>query len=356
MFWINYRDAAGRRHREKIGTKVQALELLRLREADGADRPDLPTRFATPWMRERVREAPNGSRCTLEELVRAFSRQRQQRITPLNWNAEQYRLEKLLELLGPQKHVASIDAGAIEDVLLRLREQRGVSNATANRYRSAISAMFRFAVLTGRRAANPAAGVRKFKEDPLGRLRYLSEEEEARLRAAIQEHDARRIPEFDLALNTGLRRSEQFNLRWIDVDLKAGILQVIGKGGRRRVIPLNSRARVALRALHEMKGLGPWVVKHLSHRPQPGTGPKQSLGQRDNRRWFEICVKQAGIEDFVWHDLRHTFATRLVQAGVDIITVQRLLGHTSILMTMRYAHARPDFELEAVERLVKQEN
>jgi len=68
-------------------------------------------------------------------------------------------------------------------------------------------------------------------------------------------------------------------------------------------------------------------------------------------RWFEDAVKEAHITDFRWHDLRHTFASRLVMAGVDLRTVQELMGHKSIQMTCRYAHLAPTHQLAAVERL-----
>ena len=69
------------------------------------------------------------------------------------------------------------------------------------------------------------------------------------------------------------------------------------------------------------------------------------------RDWFDDAVEDAGIEDFTWHCLRHTFASRLVMAGVDLRTEQELLGHRTITMTVRYAHLAPKHQLAAVERL-----
>jgi len=69
------------------------------------------------------------------------------------------------------------------------------------------------------------------------------------------------------------------------------------------------------------------------------------------RHWFEDAVKKAGIKDFTWHDLRHTFASRLVMKDVDIRTVAELMGDKSTQMTMRYAHLAPEHKLIAVERL-----
>ena len=73
----------------------------------------------------------------------------------------------------------------------------------------------------------------------------------------------------------------------------------------------------------------------------------------DSRHWFEPALDVAGIRDFSWHCLRHTFASRLVMAGVDLRTVQELLGHKSIAMTVRYSHLAPAHTLAAVERLAE---
>jgi len=70
-----------------------------------------------------------------------------------------------------------------------------------------------------------------------------------------------------------------------------------------------------------------------------------------NRKWFEKALSEAGIVNFHWHDLRHTFASRLVMAGVDIRTVQELMGHKTIQVTLRYSHLAPKHQLEAVQRL-----
>ena len=71
-----------------------------------------------------------------------------------------------------------------------------------------------------------------------------------------------------------------------------------------------------------------------------------------NRHWFEDAVVEAGVRDFTWHDLRHTFTSRLIMAGVSIRRVQELMGHKTINMTARYAHLEPAEQLAAVEKLV----
>ena len=107
-------------------------------------------------------------------------------------------------------------------------------------------------------------------------------------------------------------------------------------------MPLNRVARAALgqlRSVSEGKG---WVF--ISTRGDRLQGA---------RHWFEPAIEEAEIENFHWHDLRHTFASRLIMAGVDLRTVQELMGHKSISMTVRYSHLAPTHQLAAVELLVE---
>jgi integrase len=69
------------------------------------------------------------------------------------------------------------------------------------------------------------------------------------------------------------------------------------------------------------------------------------------RHWFEPAIREAGVKNFTWHCLRHMFASRLVMAGVDLRTVQQLMGHKTIQMTVPYAHLAPEHQMSAVERL-----
>ena len=148
-----------------------------------------------------------------------------------------------------------------------------------------------------------------------------------------------------LSVNTGLRRGEVFSLTWQDVDLPNANLTVVGSGtksGKTRHIPLNSEAHDVL--------LG-WKKQTDG---QKGLVFKGKFGKRfDNvgRSWSS-ALKAADIQNFRWHDLRHTFASRLVMAGVDLNTVRELLGHSDYKMTLRYAHLAPEHKAAAVEKLI----
>ena len=168
------------------------------------------------------------------------------------------------------------------------------------------------------------------------RIRFLLPDEETALRTAIEAKCPEHLPEFVLALNTGLRLSEQYGLTWADVSIARRILTVQrSKNGSTRHVPLNRAALCALDDLRKQTG---------------GTGFVCG-GAPEPRRWFGAALADAKIAGFSWHCLRHTFASRLVMAGVDIRTVQELLGHKTIAMTVRYSHLAPKHTLAAVERL-----
>lgn len=267
------------------------------------------------------------------------------RLQPRSYKTDEQRLKPLLELLG-EMEASAIEPADIDRVLGLVMmsnklDTRPAGKATANRYLALISSIFAIAVRNGRVAANPCKRVERFKESP-GRIRYLNQHdanEETRLRAEIRRLWPELEPEFDLALHTGMRRDEQFSLRREWVDLERNILTVYGKGGKRRYIPVNASAHQALKILVE-RSTGTFVCAQ-----------KKRLEQRDWRRWFEECRDAAGIRDFHWHDLRHTFASRLAMAGVSLQTIQQLLGHASLAMTLRYAHLSPTQLRDAVNKI-----
>jgi Phage integrase family len=139
-------------------------------------------------------------------------------------------------------------------------------------------------------------------------------------------------------MNTGLRRGELLKLRWASVDFHHQLLTVEGehaKSRQTRHVPLNEEAMSMLQRWREQSSGGPRVFG-------------VSTGFRT--AWRHI-LKRANISEFRWHDLRHHFASRLVQRGVPPYTVRDLLGHSSVAMSVRYAHLAPDQRREAVAKL-----
>jgi site-specific recombinase XerD len=151
------------------------------------------------------------------------------------------------------------------------------------------------------------------------------------------------FPEFEIALHTGMRRSEQYSTEWSSVNFERKVLTIPrSKHGDTRHIPLNSVVLEAFRSL-----LPTEEAEKLVFLNQDGNSSLQG-----NKHWFEDAVREAGVRDFTWHDLRHTFASRLVMAGEGLRMVQEVMGHKSISTTCRYAHLAPAQQLAAVEKLV----
>jgi site-specific recombinase XerD len=321
IFWVSFRGPDGVRHREKVGNNfAEAVQVY-----DERIRQVREGRYA-PSSRSRPRNQITFAQIAMERTT--------QHLSEASRRTDEFRMKPLLEAFG-SRAAAAITAQDIEK-FMNDRQNAGNGKATANRYRSLLSSIFRYAVRNGRVAVNPVSQAVRFRESA-GRVRFLSSTEEVSLRAQIRAVCPEREPEFDLALYTGMRRGEQFGLKRSGVDLANAILTVSGKTGQRKII-LNSVARAAVQKLLA-RGSGEFVC-----------GAKR-LGQRDWQRWFEAAVKRAGIQDFHWHDLRHSFASRLVMAGVDIRSVQELMGHKSILMTMRYAHLSPAHQKANLEKL-----
>jgi integrase len=224
-------------------------------------------------------------------------------------------------------------------------------------------------------ALHPLATIKAAHVDKIGHVRFLSADEEKRLRAALAARDERRRaarmkanewrrereypewPEYGrytdhltplvlLAKNTGCRRGELLQLRWRDIDLKSARLTVRGDGaksGTTRVVALNTEAVSVLTAWkREQAGEAAYVFHNAEG---------DSLG--GIKTAFLKVLEDAKIVGFRFHDLRHDFASKLVQAGVDLNTVRELLGHADLKMTLRYAHLAPEHQAAAVAKLVR---
>jgi integrase len=320
-WWIRYTDAQGRYRREKAGTWAAARDLYVKRKNEALVGRKLP---------EKLRRAP----VLFDEIARDALEY--SRLHKRSYHDDRYRMERLLEWFRGRA-AESLNAKEIEQCLATPKWKP----ATANRHRSLLSLTYKLAVRNGKVRENPIQQVARRKENNL-RVRFLDADEESALRAKILNLCPWREPEFDLALHTGLRRNEQYRLRWDSVDISRGILTVAdAKNGERRYVPLNSAACAALKILASRRNGSEYVC--------PGSDGTRT---RDWQRWFEEAVRLAGIRGFRWHDLRHTFASRLAMAGVPLRTIAELLGHKTLSMTLRYAHLAPAHLQEAVERLV----
>jgi integrase len=185
--------------------------------------------------------------------------------------------------------------------------------------------MFSLAIKWGEAKKNPVADVDFLKEPP-GRSRFLSEEEAQNLLSCSDDHLK---PIVMTALNTGMRLSEILSLKWDQVHICAVIepyLEVkVSKNNKKRFIPLND----------DMLNLFEGMESNKNSHVFLGTRNKPL---KSVRKPFDKALKRAGIEDFRFHDLRHTFASHLLMNGGDLLTLKEILGHSSLKMIERYTH------------------
>ncbi len=213
---------------------------------------------------------------------------------------------------------------------------QNVTPATVNRELACLKYMYTKVIEWGSVKKNPTKTVKLLKEPP-GRLRYLKPDEVDALLKVCANHLR---PIVITALNTGMRKAEILNLKWNELDLGNRKITVANsKNNEKRVIPINQTLYNELSVLtktpmHEHVFLG-----------------KNGLPLEDIKKAFLGAIKRAEITDFRFHDLRHTFGSQMVMQGVDIRTVQQIMGHKTIKMTMRYSHLSPEYVQEAMMRL-----
>jgi integrase len=329
IWWIDYRTPDGKRHREKIGSKQLAIDVYRQRKTEIFEnryKPAQPVKMTFSELCKKALEAKRGH------------------LAPLSYASDVQRLRKMEETLGALL-IDKITTLDIESLLAGI--QREASGPTANRYRAALSSVFTYAVRHKLLLENPVRSVPAYKESE-GRIRYLDKDEEVVLRRVIRKLCPEREAEFDLTLHTGLRKGEWFSLQWVNVELEGPQPHLTVEGEMtengtycktgRRTIPLNPTAKGALVALHARSEGSPRVCLARAYWRAVA--------------WFDETVVAAGIEDFTWHDLRHTFGSRCAMGGVPVRTIQKWMGHKSITTTMRYMHLAPSHEWAEIQKLV----
>lgn len=232
--------------------------------------------------------------------------------------------------------LTGINARMIESFLARRMDHDGISKATANRCSACLKTVFKMAVRWGMVAHSPADSVRMLKEDPKI-PQALSEKEVELLLDKLPEY-ARVV--VLVATETGMRASELFGLQWSDIDFEKKRITVrYHKGYEFRVIPMTNLVHDTL-AEQLKKGMIPYVL--------PGPEGKQ-LTSIKGILWRK--GEKAGIGKIHMHMFRHTFATRLRERGVPLDRIKELLGHKTMVMTLRYAKASPTQLEEAIEAL-----
>jgi len=218
------------------------------------------------------------------------------------------------------------------------KQSEGKSPATVNRYLSLVHVMFTKAAEWGFADEEISKRVHKIKllKGEAKRTRFLLEPEADKLLAVCPAHLK---PIVAIAIHTGMRKSEILSLTWGQVDTKNGYITLHEtKNSEGRQVPINQTVRKTLKS----------IPRHIMN---PHIFFYMGEELKDIKRSFATACDSAGIKDFTFHDLRHTFASWLVMRGVDLRTVMELLGHKSLKMVLRYAHLAPDHKSKAVQIL-----
>ncbi|WP_417456142.1 tyrosine-type recombinase/integrase [Kordiimonas sp.] len=259
------------------------------------------------------------------------------------------------------------------------RLKQGVTATTVNRDTGALRALLSRAEEWGFLDTNPLGKLKRLRVEDVTPPRYLQDDERERLFAALDAREQRRIEERDrynqwrrerkhneypdfrrypftdhlkpmiiLSLNTGLRRNELFTLTWDNVYLThttpfLTVRAAFAKSKKSRHVQLNA---LAVETLRQWRTMWERNTGNLVFGGRTG-------GEFDNvsSSWAKL-LKDAGLNNFRWHDMRHDFASRLAMAGVNLNTIRELLGHSDYKMTLRYAHLSPKEGYDAVNMLV----
>jgi integrase len=252
-------------------------------------------------------------------------------------------VEKHLEPLWGDFDLSRITTKMIEKY--KMQRLEAVMPSTLNRELNTVKNMLSKAVEWGYLRESPAKATKWIKTSK-GAVRFLSREEaDGFLEVCKESQNLHFHAIVVLAFNTGMRRGEILRLRWEDVDFRRSRIQVVSrqeghtKNYESRIVPMNRVVSDALKK-HPRRLDSPYVFCNVDGEPFADVDTS-----------FATALRKSRLLHFRFHDLRHTFASWLVMGGVDIRTVQELLGHKDIRMTMRYAHLAPDHMKRAVEIL-----
>ena len=237
----------------------------------------------------------------------------------------------------------------IEPITIRsfmaLRANQGDSKATRSRKLSAIRSLFRYLAREGQITRNPGEAVRGPKQERKLPTVLTADDAKRLMDDCIRPRSFRDQALLETLYSSGARVSEVVNLNLDDVDLHEGVATVLGKGRKERIVPLGTHAVRALAAYRRSLPAG------------TVSGPlfRNRRGGRLTARSVERLVAQAARDlpnfpSLSPHGLRHSFATHLLDGGVDLRAIQELLGHVSVSTTQRYTHVALDRIMEAYDK------
>jgi integrase len=375
QWWIDFMYK-GKRYREAVGPDEElAQDVLAKRKVEVRENRFFPDKRREPdpikfhefgkeylqWARANKKPSSwSRELSTMRRLDKEFGEKILQEITA--WEIEKWKVKRKEAIKRPDANIVSRkkkgrgknekEVWCVEFASPRSRRgkrtfetkdeaeaylrkvQTPVRPATLNRELSLLKHMYTKAIEWGKCKENPAKKVKKLKGE-FKRVRFLLPDEVQRLLSNCADYLR---PIVTVAVHTGMRKGEIFGLRWEQVNFEQGIITLQEtKNGERRDIPMDETVKATLKGI-ERKG------NYLFCNEEGDTFVRL-------QRSFEGALRKSGIQDFRFHDLRHTFASNMVMAGEDLNTVRELLGHKDLTMTLRYAHLSPSHKTRAINVL-----
>ena len=341
-FTLDYRHA-GRQRRMTLG-RWPEWSVAQARDRAKDLRRDIDLGADPLHQRATLREAPQVS-----DLIARYIEEHLHKLAPHNAADQRSVLSKMVEPAWGKKLVTEITSHDVEKLLTKVAAGRARPHkqkpnnrarklqgpkptpVRANRVGEILRKMFTLAIGWGWRADNPASGFHRRIENP--RERYLSKEEISRLATALDAAEDRRGADIvRLCMLTGARLGEVRQARFEDFNLEHMIWSkpaTMTKQRRIHRVPISEETVAIVRQRHLVVPRGTtWLF--------PGDTPGQPV--QELRRFWTQIQKQAEIEDVRMHDLRHTFASLLVSGGASLEMIGKLLGHSQMQTTQRYAH------------------
>ena len=353
IWYIRYR-VEGKLVRKRVGSRQAARDELTIIKGDRASGKAIPT--SAKAFRPALQTDDQTGGLTVGQLCDDYLTLVKAPDNPLGLRDlvnPQHRLRAIRKVFG-DRNADSILGWEVEDWLRSMNRKAG----TLNRYKSSFSTLYIEPLKRGRVRSNPIRSVPHFtiKDQP---TRWLRPEEETRLRAVLQSwiddcpshHRIKGLYlschpiELTVALGTGLRKGSQYKMRWEHVDFDNRMFNLpasIAKAGKEMHIPMIDDVYAALRELQTIQASIQAIRDENAAGENHSTSRMVADGRvfniSENREWWNAALKNAAITGFRWHDLRHSFASRLVQAGVHLLLVKEACCHSSVKMTERYAH------------------
>ena len=317
IWLINYVDNQGKRHQVKAGrVKAEAQEML--------------NKILSDLHKEKIEGPSKVEDKLFSEFVKEYKQYAEKNKKKSTYDADKYTCEVLSGHFGAKQ----LSQVSVKDVQL-YKDQLSITKAhgTVNRMMALLKGMFTKAIEWGYARENPVKKVKLFKLNN-ARIRYLNPTEHKNL---LMHCDKSIKPFVTLAIHTGMRKSELYDLTWNDVDLEKNTIHVKeSKNGEGRFIPIDATAKTVLEDLSK--------VRHIN---------SQDIFYDlvNFRRLWEAALMKASITNFHFHDCRHTFASYAVMSGMDLRTLQDIMGHKTMTMTLRYSHLSQPHKMTAMQNM-----